>query len=214
MIDETKEWYISITQANRIDLRNAESLFKSWGCVIAFPSRSTYWRSTDKENHTAIGTYNNKVMGLNKYDYKGREFLVKDIHNGNLYAYLTNAEFTLCNFDWALKQLNDGRKIRRKCWNPEYCIYFDKNNVLVSYANMIINKDLFDATDWELYEAIGDFAWAIEQHENGHCVQRSIWSTCFWHCDDECLRLRTGTDVDHRLTMSINDYKATDWMYV
>lgn len=56
-------------------------------------------------------------------------------------------------FEYAVQWLKEGKKIRRKCWNPEVYIYLS-NEAILWHNNNQVNFRIrqFVADDWEIYE--------------------------------------------------------------
>lgn len=94
-------------------------------------------------------------------------------------------------FEWAMQQMRQGRRVKRK----DHCFEMHINGIngrLLAVATgraistVGIDLEHVGATDWEIVpepkpELEGhDFAWAIKQIKNGKRVRRKAWGVTWW----------------------------------
>ncbi len=82
----------------------------------------------------------------------------------------------MADFQWALQQINRGKKVCRKSWitptNPQWK-YWDLQ--LISSDASVQMVHLL-ANDWELYtQSLYDWWWAVEMLESGKQIRWSDW---------------------------------------
>jgi hypothetical protein len=123
----------------------------------------------------------------------------------------------MADFTWALEQMKQGKKVRRKAWFWPARIYQSGDNLVywggtAQGTSTIAGRDIF-ATDWELYEEPVNesepeptsnltFSQALEYLKQGKRVARDGWNgKGMW------LKL-----VDHKVRYFTDAYHGLPWI--
>ena len=147
-----------------------------------------------------------------------------------LQSNLKPLENQMNNYRWALLQLESGKRIRRKCWDPT-CYFSYENGLFIHQINTVQNvlnsipTDFIRATDWELYDEKSNFhdiGWAVKHLRTGYRLARQGWNGKNMYIElqvpDENSKMslpyvymRTATGDLVPWMCSQSDLMATDW---
>lgn len=163
-------------------------------------------------------------MSKDGFDYimrSGHHVLLKDIEpyvgqGTTEYIFPTRKESRM-NGQEALTALLEGKKVCRKCWNyypvknSDY-LYNEGGHIFRTYSGdskALYFQDINQLTglltsDWEIYEELHDWNWALEQLTNGKSIQ--------WKDDDPCwfAYIRNGTIYLSINPLNYKPYPFTD----
>lgn len=95
------------------------------------------------------------------------------------------------SFDWAMWQLKDGKRVRRRDWPVGQ--HWKLNDTMP----FCLNYDI-DADDWEIFYESHDIHWAVQQLQNDKIVKRRCWKTFRLYPHDA-------------IRLEVEDITADDW---
>jgi len=112
----------------------------------------------------------------------------------------------------ALKALQEGHKIRKHDWTNSH-LYLLEEVIWVFWGNSE-QREPFEtkidlSQEWEIIEEPRDFAWALEQMNQGLKVRRRHWEKRFYICFDDNDEFVNTAGWSPLLCKA--DFAATDW---
>ena len=123
------------------------------------------------------------------------------------------------NFEDALAEVKNGRRVRRTSWKNNNYIFLHEQKLTMRFGPSIENQyspvfasDDVLSYDWELYHEGNNFSWALDQMKEDKIVRRLKVYWKVYAIREDTVRIYMSNGSWHNAVMDSESLLANDWI--